>query len=40
MKKTLLAACNVVGVIGLIYTGYVFFKAIPDLGRYIKITTI
>lgn len=40
MKKTLLTVRNVFGVVGLIYTGYVIFRAIPDLRRYIKITTM
>lgn len=40
VKKTLLTVRNVFGVVGLIYTGYVLFRAIPDLRRYIKITTM
>jgi hypothetical protein len=38
MKKTLLAITSGVGVATLLFAGYVFLKAIPDMGRYIRIS--
>jgi hypothetical protein len=40
MKKAFITARNVVGVAGLLLAGYVFLKSAPDLGRYIKISTM
>ena len=40
MKKTFVVARNIVGVAGLILAGYVLVSSIPDLGRYIKISTM
>lgn len=38
MKKTLVVTRNVLGVASLLFAGYVFVTALPDLGRYIKIS--
>ena len=38
MLKTLIALRNIMGTAGLLLVGYVFFKSIPDLRRYIKIS--
>jgi hypothetical protein len=38
MKKTFVAARNIIGVAGLLLAGYVIITSIPDLGRYIKIS--
>jgi len=35
--KTLLIITTGVGVATLIFAGYVFLKAVPDVGRYVKI---
>ncbi len=40
VKKTFVVARNIVGVAGLILAGYVLVSSIPDLGRYIKISTM
>ena len=36
--KTLLAITTGVGVATLLFAGYVFLSAVPDVGRYIKIS--
>jgi hypothetical protein len=36
--KTLSAITKGIGVATLLFAGYVFLKAIPDVGRYIKIS--
>jgi hypothetical protein len=36
--KTLLIITTGVGVATLIFAGYVFLKAVPDMGRYVKIS--
>jgi len=36
--KTLLAITNVVGIATLLFAGYVFLKAVPDMGRYVRIS--
>ncbi|HTR65759.1 MAG TPA: hypothetical protein VMH85_08300 [Terriglobales bacterium] len=40
MKKTLSAVTSALGVATLLLFGYVVFKSIPDVGRYIKISTM
>ena len=40
VKKTFIVARNIVGVAGLLLAGYVLVTSIPDLGRYIKISTM
>ncbi len=40
MKKTLSTITSVVGVATLLLAGYVFLKSIPDVRRYIKISTM
>jgi hypothetical protein len=35
--KTLLTITSGVGIVMLLFAGYVCFKAIPDVGRYIRI---
>jgi hypothetical protein len=36
--KTLSGITSAVGVATLLFAGYVFLKAIPDMGRYIRIS--
>ena len=36
--KTLLIITSGVGVATLLFAGYVFLKAIPDVGRYARIS--
>jgi len=36
--KTLLAITSVVGTATLLFAGYVFLKAVPDMGRYVRIS--
>ena len=36
--KTLLAITNVVGIATLLFVGYVLLTAIPDVGRYVRIS--
>jgi hypothetical protein len=31
---------NVIGALGLIFAGYVAIKALPDFGRYIKVSSM
>ena len=38
--KTLRIMRNVVGIAGLVLAGYVFISSIPDVGRYIKISSM
>jgi hypothetical protein len=43
MRKTVSALqmiSSVIGVAGLVFAGYVFINALPDLRRYIKISTM
>lgn len=40
MKKTMSAITQVVGAVTLIGIGYVILNALPDLKRYIKISTM
>ncbi|MGC2542761.1 MAG: hypothetical protein WA372_16285 [Candidatus Sulfotelmatobacter sp.] len=43
MKKVISAfqvATAVVGAGGLVYAGFIFLNALPDLRRYIKISTM
>ncbi len=40
VKKTFVVARNIVGVAGLILAGYVLISSIPDMGRYIKISSM
>lgn len=36
--KTFLAITSGVGIVTLLFAGYVFLHAIPDVGRYVKIS--
>jgi len=38
--KALRLLRNVVGTAGLLYAGYVFLNALPDLKRYIRISSM
>jgi len=38
--KTILTLRNVVGTVGLLAGAYLMLKALPDLQRYIRITTM
>lgn len=38
--KTLIAVRNIMATAGLLLAGYVFLKAIPDVRRYIRISTM
>ena len=40
VKRTFIVARNIVGVAGLLLAGYVIVSSIPDVGRYIKISTM
>jgi len=40
MKKTLLAITNALGVAALMYAGYLVIQSIPEVRRYIRITTM
>ncbi len=40
MKKALTTATTVVGVATLAFAGYIFLASLPDLRRYIRITTM
>jgi hypothetical protein len=43
MKKALSGlhvATTVVGAVGLVFAGYVILNSLPDLRRYIKISTM
>jgi hypothetical protein len=38
LVKTLLTIASGIGIATLLFAGYVFLKAIPDVGRYVRIT--
>lgn len=38
MTKSAATLTKVVGVVSLLFVGYVFLSALPDLRRYIKIS--
>ena len=38
--KALKGLVNVVGTVGLLLGGYILMKSLPDLRRYIKISTM
>ena len=40
MKRTFVIARNIIGVAGLVLAGYVIITSIPDVGRYIKISSM
>lgn len=40
MKNTLRTVRNVVGVAGLLIAGYLIVTAVPDMGRYLKISSM
>ena len=40
MKKAVSAITQVVGVVTLVGLGYIVLNALPDLKRYIKISTM
>ena len=40
MKRTLSSVTSIVGIATLLYVGYIMVRAIPDVGRYIKMSTM
>jgi hypothetical protein len=40
VKRTFITARNIVGVAGLLLAGYVLISSLPDVGRYIKISSM
>jgi hypothetical protein len=40
MKKTLSAVTTILGAAGLIFVGYIVVASLPDVGRYIKISSM
>jgi hypothetical protein len=40
MKKPILSLGNVFAAAGVLLAGYVFFTSLPDLRRYIRISTM
>ena len=38
LKKTFIAARNIIGIAGLLLAGYVIVTSLPDMGRYIKMS--
>jgi hypothetical protein len=40
LKRTFVIARNIIGVAGLLLAGYVIITSIPDVGRYIKISSM
>jgi hypothetical protein len=40
MKKPLLNVTNILATAGVLLMGYAFFTSIPDIKRYIRISTM
>jgi len=40
MKKSVLSFPNVLATAGMLFAGYVFFASLPDIRRYIRISTM
>jgi hypothetical protein len=40
VMKTFRNIRNVVGIAGLLFGGYIFVRSIPDVARYIRISTM
>ncbi len=40
MKKPILSIVNLVAAAGVLFAGYVFLASLPDLRRYIRISTM
>jgi hypothetical protein len=40
MKKPIFSAGNLLAAAGVLFAGYVFFTSLPDLRRYIRISTM
>jgi len=40
MKKPVLNLTTVLATAGILFVGYVFFASLPDLRRYIRISTM
>jgi hypothetical protein len=40
MKKPVLSIGNLLATAGVLFVGYVFFSALPDVRRYIRISTM
>jgi hypothetical protein len=40
MKKPLLTVMNVAATAGVLFVGYLFYTSLPDLRRYIRISTM
>lgn len=40
MKRLQTALTNAIGITGLLFAGYVLVRSIPDIRRYLKISTM
>ena len=40
MKRRALSVTNMLAAAGLLFAGYVFFTSLPDIRRYIRISTM
>ncbi len=40
MKKPALSLTNMLATAGILFAGYVFFSTLPDLRRYVRISTM
>jgi hypothetical protein len=40
MKKPLLSVGHLFAAVGILFAGYVFFSSLPDVRRYIRISTM
>jgi len=40
MKKPLFSLANMVAAAGILFAGYVVFSSLPDIRRYIRISTM
>lgn len=40
MKKSIFNLTNVLATAGVLFASYVFFSSLPDLRRYIRISTM
>ena len=40
MKKPVLSVTNILATAGVLFASYLFFSSLPDLRRYIRISTM
>jgi fumarate reductase subunit C len=40
VKKPVVSVANLITVAGMLFAGYVFFSSLPDLRRYLRISTM